>query len=1445
MFSSIWDALSHRISISGRQYTRFQGLLIILAAVIFPVTPSQAHQCGPTAITMKVGDVLIWQMTADLQEIFTDYTPVSVPDIGVVIMSPDFAFLEHHGVITLVATGIGITNFIWSWFYAETNASGVCALEVTVDGFTNAPITAADAFFSVVSDDPVNTFTGEFLLDAGFDLFLNGPMPLYFKRYYASKLYLRTASGSSMGRQWLHNYQWHLFRFDNRIHIIDSNGRLLEFELDVGQWSQVRNVAVPFQLVEEGSDYVLGDPRSQLFYVFSPDGKLIRIEDGKGNVLSLSYTEDLLGTVSDGLGRELIFTYNASGLLTAVSDGFRSIGLEYNGQNLSIFSDALGGTTSYAYDEDHQIEGLLTAIVLPEGDVRVSMLYDADGRVVEQTDALANTWRFTYESGTTTQMNPLGQTQRHVYSDDGKLLSYEDESARVISLDYDLAGRRYRITDRLGNVSSESYHEASGLPVSRTNAEGNTTLFEYAPWSTRGITFYQVSRVSYPDGTVENYEYDPMMGNLLTWTDESGNITSYSYDALGHVVAISNPLGGIGSWIYDGSGRLTSFQNALGIVTNFSWDPLGRLESILHPDGSTNNFSWDSFDQLLDSTDENGNVVRYSYDGNGRIIQRENQRGNKRGFVYNAQNRLVSIVHPDGGMSILSWDALGRLVQRTDPNGSTQTYGWGPTGKLESVTMPGGATWTQTYNAEGVVSSAQNPTGSSIVFNSNPLGQIIGFQTAEGRATQLIRDARGRMIELRNPHDQVTSYVFENRGLLSQIRLQDGINASYEWNPLRLVTKITDANDQVWTRNYNVQRQLTSIVDPINNAVSFDYDVRGRVSKLNFQGGSVDISYYPDGRESARRYSDGTELVYEYDAEGGLLLANGLSLRYDDSGKVIESNGVIVTRDLGGRIEKVEYRPGKAVTYQYDSDNRLREVRDWLGGITLFEYDAVGRVISTERPNGLSSEYRYDRDGLLVGLDHSSIASIDLELDAAGLIERSVRNLPNSSDAIRNVPNQSFEYNAAGQIQSYSYDSLGRLTSDDVRSYEWNLASHLISYSEILEMVEFSYDDLGKLLTRSSGGLSRAWVWNYALSISSAALALENGEPVEYYIYTPDGHLIYTIGASDDAREFHHYDEMGNTLFITDDVGAVTTTFAYSPHGQLIDSVGDSDTPFTWQGRFGVMREGNTGLYYMRSRWYDSNNGRFLSHDPVNDLHPTKTNPYLYAQNNPLRYIDPVGRQERHWGDPDRDLIHNPYPSSRYPELPPAADRIKFIITKAGTNWWSYWGNFTKDYVVGPNDPDTALAHIGSLLIEPIEPPKGRDLTQDQGFIREVRAVPAVQARETAFQNYAVTEASRKVALGLTSGTITFKPRRPVKANYKWGEFDIAQALHRFSLVGVISWEALEGRIVFSNGRMVGWDIFDLKGLAIGFLDSVFNPFWIQFKWDVTIPDQDIPRSSK
>jgi RHS repeat-associated protein len=69
----------------------------------------------------------------------------------------------------------------------------------------------------------------------------------------------------------------------------------------------------------------------------------------------------------------------------------------------------------------------------------------------------------------------------------------------------------------------------------------------------------------------------------------------------------------------------------------------------------------------------------------------------------------------------------------------------------------------------------------------------------------------------------------------------------------------------------------------------------------------------------------------------------------------------------------------------------------------------------------------------------------------------------------------------------------------------------------------------------------------------------------------------------------------------------------------------------------GKERDIETGFDYFGARYYRAEIGRFTTVDPAMDfkaslLNPQKWNKYAYALNNPLRYVDPDGRQEAHAG---------------------------------------------------------------------------------------------------------------------------------------------------------------------------------------------------------------------
>jgi RHS repeat-associated protein len=272
------------------------------------------------------------------------------------------------------------------------------------------------------------------------------------------------------------------------------------------------------------------------------------------------------------------------------------------------------------------------------------------------------------------------------------------------------------------------------------------------------------------------------------------------------------------------------------------------------------------------------------------------------------------------------------------------------------------------------------------------------------------------------------------------------------------------------------------------------------------------------------------------------------------------------------------------------------------------------------------TQFSYDGAGRLSGITESkggNLSSITLQHDGAGQVTSTDRNVPTSPDpAAGALP---LAYDAADQVQGYTYDQLGRVTRDGLHTYTWDLGSRLTGYSGSDGSASFNYDALGMRIAKTSGGATENYVINYALGLPAVSIVRAGSSDVRYYVYMPGGALLYSVEAADGKRHFYHFDEAGSTLFLTDDGGSVSDSYGVTPYGETITASGSTPNPFTFLGAYGVMQEGTTGLYYMRARYYDSTTARFLSPDPVLSLDPGGVNPYQYALANPLLLSDPLG----------------------------------------------------------------------------------------------------------------------------------------------------------------------------------------------------------------------------
>ncbi|HLZ52524.1 MAG TPA: RHS repeat-associated core domain-containing protein [Candidatus Acidoferrum sp.] len=103
------------------------------------------------------------------------------------------------------------------------------------------------------------------------------------------------------------------------------------------------------------------------------------------------------------------------------------------------------------------------------------------------------------------------------------------------------------------------------------------------------------------------------------------------------------------------------------------------------------------------------------------------------------------------------------------------------------------------------------------------------------------------------------------------------------------------------------------------------------------------------------------------------------------------------------------------------------------------------------------------------------------------------------------------------------------------------------------------------------------------------------------------------------ATSYFHADGLGSITLLSNAAGSIANTYTYDSFGKLTNSTGSLVNPFRYTAR---ESDTETGLYYYRARYYDSNAGRFLTEDALR-YEPTSF--YSYVGNDPVFWNDPLG----------------------------------------------------------------------------------------------------------------------------------------------------------------------------------------------------------------------------
>nr|MCR5514522.1 RHS repeat-associated core domain-containing protein [Bacilli bacterium] len=421
--------------------------------------------------------------------------------------------------------------------------------------------------------------------------------------------------------------------------------------------------------------------------------------------------------------------------------------------------------------------------------------------------------------------------------------------------------------------------------------------------------------------------------------------------------------------------------------------------------------------------------------------------------------------------------------------------------------------------------------------------------------------------------------------------------------------------------------------------VSIVYGDDNEVSSITV--GGFTISYYKDsGGLSCAEYSFGPDESYVCKAdasqafalEGSATVGPTLwSYSYDSLGRVSsKSDGAIpfgltqtysYSSDFPSRVSG--YSLGGLLGLHYAESYSYGDAYGNLTGVSAsspsvsygssYQFDGLGRIVSeTNNVLGISRTYQYESFG-----DHAS-----------GPVGRMV-----------SFGNASMEYDEKGRLLQfgsdfYSYDHYGNRVSKNQVSYQWERGT-LLSYCG-LSRFEYDYRGLRSLKVDASG-LTHEYFYDGERLVGEDVRDGSSTVRKLRYFYDLDGLCALRVIVGDTKSDYVCIRNPLGDIVALSEGHSIKVTYVYDAWGnhKAYDQYGVENTSPSFIGNVNPFRyrgyyfDSDTGLYYLRARYYDPEIGQFISPDDVGYMDFESIgglNLYAYCNYNPVMYSDPSGR---------------------------------------------------------------------------------------------------------------------------------------------------------------------------------------------------------------------------
>jgi len=369
-----------------------------------------------------------------------------------------------------------------------------------------------------------------------------------------------------------------------------------------------------------------------------------------------------------------------------------------------------------------------------------------------------------------------------------------------------------------------------------------------------------------------------------------------------------------------------------------------------------------------------------------------------------------------------------------------------------------------------------------------------------------------------------------------------------------------------------------------------EYEYDGKSNRKN-------LHYPQSGIETSYQYNDGNRIIaLENKRQGSVISAWEYS--YDVDGNIttkINKAGFAPVKisycyDRLGRLTEEDYSGWKRTLYIYDAySNRMKmmvegRIKAELVSVTSYEYGLNNRLEKEIKKQGKTTEtyrYRYDNNG-----------------NETFRIWEKTAPTPDYPGNVKLPGSYQMETPTVYEWRHYSgFNQLIRINQDDKEiTYQYR-GDGLRHSTQVRSLTEsqaktnlYCWDGSNIVAEKADGSKIKTYLWGINL------IAREIDYVLYYYLFNEHGDVTQLWSQNGTCKASYEYDAFGSQ--------------------RNLDMV--EANPFRYCGEYFDL---SSGTYYLRNRYYNPNNGRFLTEDPAG----AGVNWYIYCENNPITFVDPFG----------------------------------------------------------------------------------------------------------------------------------------------------------------------------------------------------------------------------